>query len=250
MKMLKGSKVVVGRMVLCLALVSSAALAQEPACSLYKVNTSLLNISKEAGSDAYIDVLEDGEIACVTRRLNVDGRDWGYISHKLEKPNGRKPVDGWSVLGYMKELSPAEASDLGTGAPPPGAAAPSAPAAGAAAQPVSAAAPAAGLAPAPIAIRPEDILRFDQPIPFGPFPVQGHSIKELIEGEPLFSPIEGLEESIWKKKCTSCHKWTQERLCEQGKTYVKSPRNSLRIPHPYGGPEKVALMRWVKSGCE
>jgi tRNA A-37 threonylcarbamoyl transferase component Bud32 len=96
----------------------------------------------------------------------------------------------------------------------------------------------------------EGQLRFDQPIRSGPYPVNGLSIKQLIEREPLFPPIEGLEEALWKKTCSSCHKWDKERLCGQGKTYAKVARYILRQPHPYGGPFKVALMRWAKSGCE
>jgi hypothetical protein len=65
----------IGRMVLCLALLSGAAAAsaQEPACSLYKVNTSLLPISKHAGGASNIAALGDGEIACVTRQQTVNG---------------------------------------------------------------------------------------------------------------------------------------------------------------------------------
>jgi hypothetical protein len=93
-------------------------------------------------------------------------------------------------------------------------------------------------------------LRFDQPIESGPYPVNGLSIKQLIERMPLFPPIEGLDETLWKKTCSSCHKWDKERLCNQGKTYAKTARYVLRQPHPYGGSFKVALMRWAKSGCE
>jgi hypothetical protein len=93
-------------------------------------------------------------------------------------------------------------------------------------------------------------LRFDQPIRTGPYPVNGLSIKQLIESVPLFPPIEGLDEALWKKPCSSCHKWDKEKLCQQGKTYVNAARYVLRQPHPYGGPFKVALMRWAKSGCE
>jgi hypothetical protein len=98
--------------------------------------------------------------------------------------------------------------------------------------------------------RPEDVLRFNQPIPFGAFPVNGHSIEEMIDQKPFFSPVEGLDEPLWKKKCTSCHKWNQERLCEQAKTYVKQPRFVLRVQHPFGGTLKLALMRWAISGCQ
>jgi hypothetical protein len=245
------------RMVLCLALVSAAgaASAQGPACTLYKVNTSLLNISKDAGGEIYKDALFDGEIACVTRQQKVKDRDWGFVSHKLERANARTPVEGWSSLQYLQQISSADAESLLAGAgPPPAAVAAPPPAASAtpapaAPPPVAAATPAAP-APAPAAIRPEDILRFEQPIPFGPFPVNGRSIKDLAASVPLFPPIEGLDEAVWKKKCTSCHKWDKARLCEQGQTYVKAAKYILRHPHPMGGSFKIALMRWAKSGCE
>jgi len=131
-------------------------------------------------------------------------------------------------------------------APPPAASAAPAPGAPPTA---SAAALAAAPSGATIAVRPEDILRFDQPIPFGPYPLNGHSLKELIDTLPLFSPIEGLEESLWKKNCTECHQWNQVRLCEQAATYVQTPRYALRVQHPFGGTLQIALMRWSKSGC-
>ena len=101
-------------------------------------------------------------------------------------------------------------------------------------------------------IRAEDALRFDQPIPFGPVPVNGHSLAEITTTfTPLFAPIEGLPDEVWKgKHCTSCHQWNHERLCEQAATYVKAPRFALRIQHPFGGTLKVAMMRWAKSGCQ
>jgi hypothetical protein len=248
----------IGRIVLCLALIcgAGAASAQEPACTLYKVNTSLLNISKDAGGEIYNDALFDGDIVCVTRKANVNGADWGYISHKQERGNARTPVEGWSSLQYLQEISAADAdAALAAAAPPAGAPAAPAPSAGATSAPavpppVAAAAPPAASAGAAAAIRPEDVLRFDQPIPFGPFPVNGHSIKEMIDTIPLFPPIEGLEDALWQKKCTECHKWNQARLCDQGATYVQAPRNVLRVKHPFGGALKIALMRWAKSGCQ
>jgi hypothetical protein len=239
----------IGRIVLCLALVCGAgsALAQEPACTLYKVNTSLLNISKDAGGEIYNDALFDGDITCVTRKANVNGTDWGYLSYKVERANVRTPVEGWSSLQYLQEISKADADALLSGAAPPAAAATTpAPAA----PPGAAATPPAAPAGATAAIRPEDVLRFDQPIPFGPFPLNGHSLKEMIDTVPLFPPIEGLDDTLWKKNCTACHQWNQARLCEQGATYVQAPRNVLRVPHPFGGALKLALMRWAKSGCE
>jgi hypothetical protein len=258
----------IGRLTtLCLVLVigTGVALAQEPACSLYKVNTSLLNVSKDAGSDIYVDVLEDGEIACVTRQQKVGADDWGYVSQKVAKPDKRTPVDGWSTLRYLVALSPTEAAAYGgASAPPPAvaaappppttAAAPPPPVVAAAPPVVAPSAPVAAPAPAPVAstMRAEDTLRYDQPIPFGPYPVNGHSIAEIVTTfTPLFPPIEDLPEELWKDKhCTTCHKWDKATLCQQGATYVKAPKYALRIQHPFGGTLKVALMRWVKSGCQ
>jgi hypothetical protein len=59
-----------------------------------------------------------------------------------------------------------------------------------------------------------------------------------------------LRRRLWKKKCTSCHQWNQARLREQAQTYVQAPRNVLRVPHPFGGTLKLALMRWAISGCQ
>ncbi len=247
----------IGRIVLSLALVcaAGAASAQEAACTLYKVNTSMLNVSKDAGGDIYNDALFDGEVACVTKLANVKGIDWAFITYKLDKGNTHTPVDGWAGLQYLQRTSPSAgagaASHPAAAAPPPQAAPPPVAAVRPTAPPAppppaAAAPPAAAVATA----RPEDVLRFNQPIPFGPFPVNGHSIQEMIDQTPMFAPIEGLEESLWKKKCTSCHQWNQARLCEQAATYAKAPKFVLRVPHPFGGTLKLALMRWAISGCQ
>jgi hypothetical protein len=249
---LNGRSLMIARIVLGLALacVASAASAQD-GCTFYKVNTSLLNVSKDPGGDIYNDALFDGDTACVTRLANVKGSDWAYIASKVEGTN-RTPVEGWAALQYLQPTaSDAASAPAAPAAPPPVAAAPPPMA------PAAPAAPGAGAgASAPAAspnatatARLEDMLRFDQPIPFGPFPLNGHSLKEMIDTVPLFPPLEGLEESMWKKNCTSCHQWNQQRLCEQGATYVQMPRNVLRVPHPFGGALKLALMKWAKSGC-
>jgi hypothetical protein len=250
----------IGRVILSLALACFAgtALAQEPTCTFYKVDTSTLPISKDAGGDRYIDALFDGDVACVTRKENIKGVDWGFVAGKLESPNQATPVNGWSPLQRLQQISATEAAALlaGAAAPakapsasaaPPAAAAPKAPAVPA---PSATAPQAAPKAPATAAAHPEDILRFDQPIPFGPFPVNGHSIKEMIQEVPMFSPVEGLDEKLWKKKCTSCHQWNKDRLCQQALSYVRAPKNVLRVQHPFGGTLKVALMRWARSGCD
>ena len=243
----------IGRMVFCLALVCGAGIAsaQESNCTLYKVNTSMLNVSKDAGGQIYNDALFDGDVGCVTRLKNVAGVDWAFISYKLDNGNAHTPVEGWAALQYLQQTDAAAASEPPAGAPaspPPTAAAPPA----AAPAPPVATAPPAPVSPsgAKVASRPEDVLRFSQPIPFGAFPVNGHSIQEMIDSTPLFSPVEGLDEPLWKKKCTSCHQWNQARMCEQAATYVKAPKFVLRVQHPFGGTFKLALMRWAISGCQ
>jgi hypothetical protein len=237
----------IGRLILGLALAcaAGAASAQE-SCTLYKVNTSLLNISKDAGGAIYTDALFDGDTACVTRRANVAGAEWAYIAHKVEGGN-RTPVEGWAALQY---LQPTAAAAGAPAAPPPPAVSfnpPPAVAVGPGAAP-AAAAPASPNATA--AMRADEILRFDQPIPFGPYPLNGKSLKELIDTVPMFAPIEGLDESLWKKNCRECHQWSQSNLCQQAATYLQTPRYALRVPHPFGGTIQIALMRWAKSGCQ
>jgi hypothetical protein len=107
-----------------------------------------------------------------------------------------------------------------------------------------------GVAPQKLTIRAGDGLRFDQPVPFGAKPVLGQTLEQLAKGEPLFAPIEGLPVNLWKKSCTTCHKWNKARLCDQGASYVKSGKSAFRHQHPYGGPYKLALMRWASSGCK
>jgi len=112
--------------------------------------------------------------------------------------------------------------------------------------------PAAAPPPPPAAAAPdsEEVVRFDEPLKTGPPPVNGRSLEQLVQGVPLFPPIEGLDESVWKKNCNACHKWDRRSLCEQGATYLKNPKMALRGSHPYGGPEKVAIMQLAKIGCQ
>jgi hypothetical protein len=209
----------------CVAVFGLRATAQEQGCRYFKVQANSVNISKEPrGDSVFIDVLDKGEVVCITRSEKVGDRDWVFVAHKYPKPNERSVVEGWTNPRLLQQMSPAEAA-AATGA--------------------SAAPAAAPAAPAPA----DDILRFSQPVPFGPLPVNGRSIEELAKGIPQFPPIEGLEESVWKKNCTSCHKWDRPTLCEQGASYAKNPRYALRISHPYGGFAS-ALMQWAKSGCQ
>ena len=232
---------------LCLALgLGAAPAAAQPAnCDAYKVDTSLLNISREAGGVTYKDALFDGDTVCVPQQQSVNGAAWGYVAQKVEANDTRTLVDGWAPMQYLQKLGP---GGQAAAAPPAAPAAPPAPPVQSA--PPSQAAPAQTAAMPGPAIRPEDMLRFDQPIPFGPFPVNGHSIAEMIQSTPLFSPIDGVDESVWKKECKNCHQWNKDRMCQQGATYVQVPKNVLRVSHPFGGVFKIALMRWAKSGCQ
>ena len=153
----------IGRMVFCLALVcgAGAASAQESNCTLYKVNTSMLNVSKDAGGQIYNDALFDGDVTCVTRLKNVAGVDWAFISYKLGNGKAHTPVEGWAALQYLQQTSAAAASApaAGAAAAPPAAGAPSS----AAAPPPAAAPPGAPVTPSGAAAtaRPEDVLRAD-----------------------------------------------------------------------------------------
>jgi hypothetical protein len=235
-----------GLAALCLAVAFGAApaSAQGANCDAYKVDTSLLNISREAGGDTYKDALFDGDTVCVPQQQTVNGAAWGYVAQKVEANDSRTLVDGWAPMQYLQKIGPGQTA----AAPPVAPAAPSAPPVQSA--PPSQAAPSPTVAMPGPPIRAEDMLRFDQPIPFGPFPVNGHAIAEMIQSTPLFSPIEGVDESVWKKECKNCHQWNKDRMCQQGATYVKDPKNVLRVPHPFGGALKLALMRWAKSGCQ
>ncbi|KMK67118.1 caspase family protein [Puniceibacterium sp. IMCC21224] len=94
-------------------------------------------------------------------------------------------------------------------------------------------------------------LTFTTPFPSGGEPVQGRSIEEIITLSPLFPPIEGLPEEVWKgKHCADCHNWTREALCTQGKTYlVQDTARALSKEHPLGGMFKRGLRVWADADC-
>jgi hypothetical protein len=204
-------------LVLCVAVIagipdaSAQERPREPQCRFYRIQSSTLDVSKEPRADAAsTDVPDNADVVCVTREQSAGGHNWGFVEHKLAQ----------------RGL---------TTSPPAAAPAPAAP------QPP----PAAAAAP-----DSDEVVRFDEPLKTGPPPVNGHSLEQLVQGVPLFPPIEGLDESLWKKNCNTCHKWDRRTLCEQGATYLKNPKMALRGSHPYGGPEKVAIMQWAKTGCQ
>jgi hypothetical protein len=82
--------------------------------------------------------------------------------------------------------------------------------------------------------------------------VDGKSIAALIQGSPLFAPIEGIPDSLWKDQtCSNCHAWTKEAICNQGQTY-STPNGSKAIEkqHPLGGAFKAALKTFALEGCK
>ncbi|MDF1718023.1 MAG: caspase family protein [Antarcticimicrobium sp.] len=82
--------------------------------------------------------------------------------------------------------------------------------------------------------------------------VSGKTMAELIGASPLFPPVEGLPDSYWKDKtCASCHQWSRDRLCDQGRTYLEASKTrSLDKQHPFGGVLKRAMKSWAAGGCQ
>jgi hypothetical protein len=95
-----------------------------------------------------------------------------------------------------------------------------------------------------------EVVRWSQPLTSGGYPVQGFSLEELVKGVPEYPPIDGLPEPVWRKTCNNCHQWTQQSLCVQAKIYAQNPEMAFRKQHPYGGPEKIAMMKWAAQGCQ
>ncbi|SDJ37191.1 caspase family protein [Aliiruegeria lutimaris] len=81
--------------------------------------------------------------------------------------------------------------------------------------------------------------------------LNGKSIAMLVDSSPLFPPIPGLPEGVWKNRpCASCHEWTAEALCDQAKTYLADAgTRALSKQHPFGGGFKDVLRNWAGGGC-
>jgi hypothetical protein len=93
---------------------------------------------------------------------------------------------------------------------------------------------------------------FNTPLTLGAPDIVGKTLAELIEGSPLFPPIEGLPEEYWKtQECSNCHEWEQANLCTQANSYVSvAGAENLTKQHPYGGTFKLNLRNWALEGCE
>lgn len=93
---------------------------------------------------------------------------------------------------------------------------------------------------------------FSDPLTEGDAAIVGRSLEELIQGTPLFPPVEGLPESYWKtQECSNCHEWEQANLCTQANTYLTDAGSANLVKeHPYGGTFKLNLRNWAMAGCE
>lgn len=95
-------------------------------------------------------------------------------------------------------------------------------------------------------------MTFETPITEGVGEIVGKSIEQVYStGSPLFPPFEGIPDELWKgQKCSNCHQWTRELLCDQGKFYLsEGATRSLEKKHPLGGTYKKNLARWASTGC-
>lgn len=114
---------------------------------------------------------------------------------------------------------------------------------------------------APAETRPEAVeepagdvpaaVAFEVPLGVGGPGIEERSLAELILGSPLFPPIEGLPDAVWKgKSCSDCHQWTRDALCTQAETYLaENATRSLEKRHPYGGVFKGSMRVWAGDGC-
>ena len=103
---------------------------------------------------------------------------------------------------------------------------------------------------------PSDVLpatvAFDAPLGAGGPGIEERSLAELILGTPLFAPIDGIPDEVWKgKSCSDCHQWTRDALCAQAETYLAdNATRSLAKSHPYGGVFKGSMRIWASDGCQ
>jgi hypothetical protein len=223
------------------AIAGPSSAQQQPACQYYQVAAPTLNVfAKPNGDASFVGALVRNDFVCVIGEQDITGdRTWSHIGAKITSPNKRTAMDGWAIKSALQPASDKDVAALS--APPPAAAQSPKP-------------PAAPPTPAPSATAAapssQDALTFNGIIKEGPTPINGSSLAQLIQSVPDFPPIEGLPEDAWKKTCNTCHQWNQQSLCVQAKLYVNDPKMMLRIQHPFGGPEKVAMMKWAQGGCK
>ena len=213
---------------------------QQPTCQYYQVNAPSLNVFSQPRADSsFVGALAKSDFVCVIGEQAVQGdRSWLHITAKLAPQSQRTAMDGWAIKSGLQLAGSSDVTALNAPAPP--AAAP---------KPQPAPAPAAANTPPPD-IFGHSVITFTGKITEGPTPVNGSSLAQLITGTPIYPPIDGLPDAAWKKTCNNCHQWNQQSLCVQAKLYAKDPKMTMRIQHPYGGPEKIAMMKWAQGGCQ
>jgi hypothetical protein len=232
---------------------ASAAHAQQVDCRFFKVTADNLGIYTEPrGDSSFLDSLKQNDFVCVAGDQQVGDRKWAYIAYQLRGGDERKTMDGWGIMTALAPASQDEVAAFRNSRPRPaeaqGMTPPVAPPPGAEMRP-SAEPPAPPSRPEEAA-GPDQVIRWSQPIKGNAYPVDGHSLEELVKGVPEFPPIEGLPEEVWRKPCGSCHQWNPQSLCVQARIYASDPKMAFRKQHPYGGPEKVAMMKWAQQGCQ
>lgn len=197
--------------------------AAQTACTPHSVNVAVLQVLKEPDQPGvYVSALQQGDIACISDQTRVGPQQLGFVVEKTAADGSTSEVGGWASVIFMTELTQAEATTTvaeGT------------------------------TEEEKTAMLEADILRFEEPVPYGPPQIRGKTLKELVDGEPMFAPIEGLDKELWSKNCSSCHQWEAQSLCEQGRSYLGRASEVFRHQHPYGGAYKLSLMRWAKTGC-
>lgn len=204
------------------AICAPAPSSAQTSCKPHSVNVAVLQVLQDPDKPGvYVSALQQGDIACISDAPLVGPQQLGFVVEKTSADGTTSAVDGWASVIFMTELSEAEASTPKT----------------------------EELTEEEMAVLEADVLRFEEAVPYGPPQVRGKTLKELVDGTPMFAPIEGLEKDLWSKKCSSCHQWDAQSLCEQGRSYLGRASEVFRHQHPYGGAYKLSLMRWAKTGC-
>lgn len=93
---------------------------------------------------------------------------------------------------------------------------------------------------------------FDKPLEHGAPEIVGKTIMEVATSTPIFPPIEGIPEELWKgQSCSNCHEWSRDDLCTQAQFYNREiASRSLQKDHPFGGSFKQTLKIWADGGCK
>ena len=96
------------------------------------------------------------------------------------------------------------------------------------------------------------MVTYDEPMNFGNDGTIGVSLANIVTTSPMFPPIEGLPDEVWKGKiCSNCHQWSREALCTQAKTYItKKPVKYQEKQHPFGGMLKINMRNWALGDCQ